>query len=366
MDALLLSCRSGVQFHLGAGSLEETSELLHADTLFSALTNVYELAYGAAGTWVEWVQSGRIRFSSGLHCAELSWRGGEPVFFVPRPPLRYVPGRDEPSYGKRLRRVEYVSLGVLAEISAHLVGAETDDVPGCDLDLLALPAFGGRYACTCEEIAPLGPADIEAGDLVSTVVVPRVEVRSLTGEDAFYHASGITFNRVVLPGGQEVRGHFYVLVQHSLEPAEWQRFLACVRLLGDEGVGGERSAGYGWFENVSVEQVSLPGAEEADAISCTLAPLIPADGDELARALHYDLFLRGGGSIGEHGNPRLHRRRVRVMREGALFQGPVRGSLVDVTPDERLLDLRPGDPPPPPLLRSGLAFTLGLAGSAGA
>lgn len=352
MHALLLRCRSGVQFHLGAGSLEETSELLHADTLFSALAHVYALAYDAAGEWVELVRAGRIRFSSGLHCAERSWRPGEPIFFVPRPALRYAGTGRDPSYAKRLKRVRYVSLGVLAEIRAHLCAGAADELPACELDLLDFPQIGGRYACTPDEIAPYGARDVQDDDLSSTVLVPRVEVRSPTGEDAYYHASGITFIPIGLPDEENLRGHFYVLVEHALEPDEWRRFLACVRLLGDEGVGGERTAGYGWFEDVKEAQVAIPATDAGAGITMSLAPVIPAGDDEFSRALHYELFLRGGGSIGLHGEPRLHRKRVRVMREGALFRGTPRGSLVDVSPDD--------NPNPHPLLRNGLAFALGL------
>lgn len=351
MEALLLRCRSGVQYHLGATALDDTSELLHADTLFSALANVYALAYDAE-EWVSHVREGRIRISSGLHCAELSWRP-DPVFFVPRPPLRYTVVADDPSRAKRLKRVRWVSLGILVEIRAHLEFPTTpDDVPSCALNLLDYPLLGGQYACTDRELAPLRRDEVPAAPFRATLARPRVQVRTPVVEDTYYHAAGLTFTPVSLSEGRSIRGHFYVLVEHELDPDAWRRFLACVRLLADEGVGGERTAGYGWFEEVRAIPLQFHAAGPGDGVHLTLAPVIPADDDELERALHYELFLRGGGSLGAHGDPALHRRRVRMLREGALFRGPVRGRVVDVSPDV--------NPFPHPLLRCGVNFPLPL------
>jgi CRISPR-associated protein Csm4 len=353
MRALVLRCRRGVRYHFGETSLQDTSEILHADTLFSALANVYALAYDAAAEWVGHVEEGRIRFSSGLHCAELSWRPDEPVFFVPRPPLRYTGTADDPTAAKRLRHVRHVSLGVLAEIRTHLRPASPpDEVPACTLDLLGFPRIGGGYACTEAELAPVLEREIPPERLYAMQTLPRVEVRTPEMEDNFYHAAGLTPASVRLAGGREIRGHFYVLVEHALDAAAWQRFLACVRLLADEGVGGERSAGYGWFEEVREASVPLPGEVGAEALSLALAPVVPADDEEFARAIRYDLFLRGGGSLGRRGEPSMHRQRVRMLREGALFQGPARGRLVDVSPEN--------NPFPHPLLRSGIHFPLPL------
>ncbi|HEU0078286.1 MAG TPA: hypothetical protein VFQ76_11585, partial [Longimicrobiaceae bacterium] len=348
----VLRCRRGVRFHFGETSLLNTSELLHADTLFSALTNVYALAYDAAEEWVEHVRDGRIRVSSGLHCAELSWRP-EPVFFVPRPPLRYAAAADDPSAAKRLRHLRYVSMGVLAEMQAHLQPAPAPDaVPACTLDLLALPRIGGGYACTEAELAPVLGRDLPPDRLYTTQTLPRVQVRTATVEDNFYHAAGLAPATVDLPDGRSIRGHFYVLVEHSLDEQAWQRFLACVRLLADEGIGGERTAGYGWFEAVQPVSAPVPAASGPAPLVLSLSPVIPADENEFASALRYDLFVRGGGSLGKRGDPEMHRQRVRMLREGALFRGPVRGRLVDVSPEE--------NPLPHPLLRSGINFPLPL------
>jgi CRISPR-associated protein Csm4 len=351
---MLLRCRPGVQFHLGETSLEDSSELLHADTLFSAFANTWALAYGSADEWVTWVREGRVRLSSGLHCLEVPGRD-EPVFFVPAPPLRWINRDGVPLPPRRLKAVRHVSLGVLAKIRAALrVSANVDALPVCALDLLdnlAFPRLGGGYACTEEEIG-VSASELPPNSFLHRVSRPRLQARSTSAFDNYYHAHAVSFSPVPLPGRGEIRGHFYTVLDDSLNADELRRFEGCARLLADEGVGGERSVGYGCFEEVRF----LDAPRELDTtgmgVSLSLSPVVPADNDELQRALHYTLFLRGGGSIGVHGDAERHRSRVRMMREGALFRVPVRGRLVDVSPSEG----GPGHP----VLRNGLCFALPL------
>jgi CRISPR-associated protein Csm4 len=351
MHVLVFRCRDGAQFHFGETSLEDSSELLHADTLFSAFANLYALAYDAAEEWIAHVREGRIRFSSGMHCVELPGRT-EPLFFVPLPRVRFA-GALDGAAARRLRKLRFVSMGVLERIRHRLSDGEAlDDLPLCDLDPLSFPRLAGGYACTEEELLPVKVGDIPQIPFISMTSRPRLEKRTLEVEDSFYHATAVAFASVPLVGGQMMRGHFYVVVEHALEEGAWRRFVACARLLADEGVGGERSSGYGWFESVEVREAPSVFDRGAASVSLALSPVIPMDDEEFSRALHYKLFLRGGGSLGLRGDADLHRRRVRMMREGALFRGKVAGRMVDVSP----LQNSRGHP----LLRSGVAFTLAL------
>lgn len=351
MHLLLLRCRDGAHFHLGETSLEDSSELLHADTLFSALANVYALAYGAAEEWIGHVRDGRVRFSSGLHCVELPGRE-EPIYFVPLPQLRYATAGADGSAARRLRGVRYVSLGVLERIRAGVASGEGgDELPECSLDVLAFPRLAGGYACTEKELEPLG-GSVPVEPFAVVTSRPRLERRTLEVEDSFYHATALSFAPVPVAGGGVLRGHFYVLVDHSLDGDAWRRFVACTRLLADEGVGGERSSGYGALVETEIREAPAAFSGGSHAVFLSLAPTIPADEDELSRALYYRLFLRGGGSLGLRGDADLHRRRVRMMREGALFRGRVAGRLVDVSP--------PRNERGHPVLRSGFSFPLAL------
>lgn len=361
MHAVLFRCRDGARFHFGEQGLDDTSELLHADTLFSALTNVYARAYGDADPFVDHVRAGRLRFSSGLHCATLSWTDA-PVFFVPRPPLRYGAYEGSPTAMKQLRRLRYVSLALLRRIGASLEPGPDGARPRCPLDLRAQPRLAAGYACTEDDLGERTDLARVLAErrLGATRDLPHVAVHKSTREDAFYHITSLQMNALRLPGGATVQPHFYALLDHDLPAEAWRRVQACLRLVADEGVGGKRTSGLGQFEGVDLVDIEMANLPDAAAVGdaawhLTLSPVVPRDDAEFKRAVHYALTRRGGGALGREGDPRHHRKQVRMMREGALFRGPARGRLVDVSPAV--------NPYPHPVLRSGIALTIALTPS---
>lgn len=349
MQAIVLHCADGARFRLGETSLESVSPYLHADTLFSALCNVYAQVHDDAEGFIDRVRSGRLRFSSGFFAVECSWLPDRYLYFVPRPPLRYGKADMDP---KKLRRIKFVSLGALDRIGRKL---RMGDVPATDVDLTALPTLGAAFACTPEELGPEAPAGLKEARFHSVETETHVKVHQPTRTDALYQEANLTFHTARLDtaaSSSYVRGHFYILCEHSLEPAEWRRFLGCVRLLADEGVGGSRSGGCGQFEAVDVrDDVPVPANRDA-ALYLSLAPAVPEDDDAFEAARVYDLMTRAGGHTGM-----ARHRRVRMLREGALFARPIGGRLVEVTPDPGEVRL------PHPIYRSGLSFTLPLGTS---
>ncbi|WP_456427208.1 type III-A CRISPR-associated RAMP protein Csm4 [Rhodocaloribacter sp.] len=348
MQAILLRCADGARFRLGDTSLESVNPYLHADTLFSALCNVYAQVHDDADGFIEMVRSGRLRFSSGMFALEASWLPGRYLYFVPRPPLRYGNGNVDP---KKLRRIKYVSLGALDRIGQ---GLQPGDVPATDVDLTALPTLGSAFACTPDELGPHAPADLEQVAFHAISAETHVKVHQPTRTDALYQEANLTFRTAHLgtpDAPARVRGHFYVLCEHTLEPPEWRRFLGCVRLLADEGVGGSRSSGCGQFEAVEVREDVPLSAGRDGALYLSLAPVVPEDDDAFAAARVYDLMTRAGGHAGM-----ARHRRVRMIREGALFVRPIGGRLVEVTPEYEPDEARR----PHPIYRSGLSFTLPL------
>ncbi|GIV62387.1 MAG: type III-A CRISPR-associated RAMP protein Csm4 [Rhodothermaceae bacterium] len=344
MQAIVLRCADGTRFRLGETSLESVSPYLHADTLFSALCNVYAQVHDDAEGFIDLVRSGRLRFSSGFFAVECSWLPGRYLYFVPRPPLRYGKGEVDP---KKLRRIKFVSLGVLGRIGQSL---KPGDIPKAEIDLASLPTIGTAFACTPEELGPDAPADLLEARFHSVEAETHVLVHQPSRTDALYQEANLTFRTAHLYTGASafyIRGHFYVLCRHTLDSNEWRRFLGCLRILADEGVGGSRSGGCGQFEDVEVRNDVAVQTSTQAGLYLSLAPTVPEDDSAFAAARVYDLMTRAGG----HAGPARHRR-VRMIREGALFDRPIDGRLVEVTPETSSL--------PHPIYRSGLSFTLPL------
>ena len=114
-----------------------------------------------------------------------------------------------------------------------------------------------------------------------------------------------------------------------------------LRVLGDTGIGGERSAGYGIFDLHS-EPADIESEREADRF-VTLSPICPRDTDELNALIQgdvgYTLEERSGWISSTEGSG-LRRQQVWMFGEGSVLSGD--GAQVG-----RLVDLKPGACPHP-------------------
>jgi CRISPR-associated protein Csm4 len=129
---------------------------------------------------------------------------------------------------------------------------------------------GGAAWATHEELKRLDPwMDEEADDVVlwRTAVVPRVTLDRISSASEIWH-----FGETCLAKGAGL--WFGVDLSLPREHEIIRRLEASLRLLGDHGLGGERSAGLGLFEIGQVEQVTLPVVPDANHF-ITLAPVCP-------------------------------------------------------------------------------------------
>jgi CRISPR-associated protein Csm4 len=135
------------------------------------------------------------------------------------------------------------------------------------------------------------------------------------------------------------------------EERVWVGLAPVVRLLGEEGLGGKRSQGYGVFTPEFVDDFSLPTAPQPRAY-LVISLVYPAGAEEVrGNLVSYQLLQRTGWLESGPQNTQLLHRRVLMFAEGSVFRRPPRGQVVDVTPPQFHQH---------PVLRSGLAFNLGV------
>ncbi len=343
MNAILLYPKDYAQFRLGEGSLDESGEVLHSDTLFSALANIYALAFEKADEFVHHVETGKLRFSSGLFGLEFV-KEEKRIFFVPKPELNYEIDENnkeeknkKTNERKKIKKVQFVSLGVLKELAKR-----NNDT--FKLNLNEYVIIGGKFLTRKEEVSN---EHLESEKFISIQTAPKVFVRKEVKKDAFYHESNLQFLPIQIEGETIAKGFFYFLFEHSLSETELQEFQAAVRLLADEGIGGSRSTGCGHIEEVRFEEIAI---ENSGQSFLGLALVSPNSDDEFQAAVQYDLIMRGGGSMGKYDNYKNHRKRARFIREGAIFNSAVQGKLVDISPEENAL--------PHKILRNGINFSI--------
>lgn len=318
-------------FHLGERGIgyEETSELVHADTLFGALCAVWSLLYGDAAVSADLLPDGSPDWRPPFLVSSAFPRAG-PVRFYPKP-LLPPPDGDV----RRWKDVEWVSEAVFR--------AWLEDKP------VPQPVFvhGGEVALTGPEreaaLAELPSRDPEI-PYWKVVRVPRVTLDAASNASELWH-----FGRLHFAPGCGL--HLWVDL-HRLE----DRFWTALRVLGDVGVGGDRSAGHGLF-TVTHRSEDPPWPRAADRF-VTLSPVYPRK-DQVAGLLAdgcaYRLVTRTGWIGAALATP-YRRRAVRLIAEGSVLAGSsdgLWGSLVDVTPDA-VPDL------PHRVYRWGYAFPAGV------
>lgn len=281
--------------HLGTREQvpESSGEFIRSDTLFSALCHCLLLLYGP------------VRLQEML-CLFLS---GKPPFLVSsafprRGDTLYFPlPKNQLPVSRDLKKVRFVAR---ADFEKIIAGAPLDE------DMDCLPAIGHPGN-------PRLPW--------STVAVPHVSpsrTNNTPGDTFFF--SGETWY-------QRDAGLFFLA---AVRDRRWEKpFAAALRLLAEEGVGGDRSSGKGVFAPPETEtgfRLEEP-AGAGGLVTLSLYFPVPAETGAMA-AGYYDLLERRG-YVFSPVNRALRRRAVRMFEEGSVFPVPAggdHGCLVDVTP----------------------------------
>ena len=158
---------------------------------------------------------------------------------------------------------------------------------------------------------------------------PRVTIDRQTNSTSVYEQSGWTFTE---------GGGLYFLLELRDEGIR-KALELCIALLGESGIGSDRSVGWGHFE-VEINPVAADSEwselfieRTSGTISyCTLSLCCPANTSEAEIAVSYDIISRSGWILSSSSFVQAKRRECKMFVEGSLFQHPVSGRLADVTP----------------------------------
>jgi CRISPR-associated protein Csm4 len=156
---------------------------------------------------------------------------------------------------------------------------------------------------------------------IKTNVRSRVALNRITEESNLYFVGETVFNK-------ELSGlYFAVECQHDI----FQKLKQLFEFLREEGIGGERSLGYGRFNAEYEENFKIPNVADGEKY-ITLSLYSPKDQEELDNsAISYQLLRRSGWSI--IGEKHLLQKEVLMFSEGSVFHKPVKGRIVNVAPD---------------------------------
>ncbi len=323
MKTIILKSKPGSLFRLGDGSLNDVSDIIHSDTLFSAIANIYELAYNKGEEFIRFVNEGKINFSSAFPLLEDTIQN-KIIYFLPKPNFQIKIKNLE---GKKEKKIKFVSLNTFKLIVENLDRNKLE----VEIDSVSLEIIDDKY-CTLKDELNISSIPEELRAFIKEIISPKTAVHKETQEDSFYFQTDLQLIPISeIEKGIQYLPHFYFFLEHTLSQDEFRQFTSCLRILADEGIGGDRSAGKGKFEDVIIREIDFD-IENTNGLFVNLAMFNPKDQSEFENCLAYDIKKRGGGDLGSDGNEDYHRKQVRMITEGSLVKGKVEGRVLDVSP----------------------------------
>lgn len=303
--------RSPAHFgELGIG-IEETSERVRSDTLFSAWITGYVRLFGGKAV--------KELLDKFLAEPEPPFRlsstfiyriqNGHETFYLPHPkrfPHKYPVG-DDMEFSKEYKKLNYLPLDIWKRWYQSQQGFAKDDLESDNL---------ASYK-----------------DAYKIDKVPKVSIDRTTRATNFYHTGFVQFRWEE----KNKSGLYFLLMMPKADPELEADLKAVLKFLGEEGIGGERSSGAGRFEVTSWENLPKVWKDVVEAPGDMYSLIStfwdsPLDNALLENA-SYELQERGGWITSPSSGRKKRRKSVQMFIEGSVFPVIPQGKLADVTPD---------------------------------
>lgn len=347
MKAVVLKCEPGSHFHFGKyapdddTALNDSDDLMHSDTLFSALINTCQDCFGNAQDMVDAFAAGQVRISSLFYCLEQNTGSAAEryAWLLPKPVSFNL---FESADYKSFRSIRFISKKVW----------ETVGDPVSMLDITRYQRIGqkGMAVIAGDEIRlPEEEKELILPqlELYKIETLPKVKVRDVPGERGIYQltVTGIADNTQLVPG---LYVHFYFLLDDAgLNETLRENLLAVIEMLRYNGIGAERTTIGKIVDTEIVNDWKIVMEDEDPDHKATMSLLSPRR-DDPNKMKCYKTIIRGGRRIGKPGADERSKpdylKSVRMAAEGAIVQKQIAGQLADVSPGNTRSYLRNGIP----------------------
>ena len=340
------------QLHLGRATgaaqtgslgLEKTETYIPADTLFSAICQTWATFYDTANLtdflnqYMAENGSLPITLTSAFPFAHDIYLFPKPLTRANHPPVK-EDEEDNSTLYKKSKRVQFVSRSLFENII-------TGNPPTFDEKDRENVITSEKVWVSPDEKKQLKQAMGEKLSIWETTTRPWVSINRQTEESSIWHVETVQFNKCC---------GLWFAVNYDSEETQ-QKIETLLRVLGDNGIGGERNAGYGLFDFDEVA-LEIPTAEDSTQF-VTLSPICPKSSEQLEHLLKGDIAYNLNpltGWVGSHGTYK-RRKQINMFAEGSvlnLSDKPV-GRLVKLTPEKH----------PHHVYRYGYAWQVGIKGA---
>lgn len=291
MEYIVCKVNPKTSFHIGVkeGGLEETLHHIPSDTLFSAFCNVYRLIYGK-----EKLEALLQKFNENppfIFSSVYPTINGKLLFPLPKNII--LKSKDDE---KKLKKVEFISEDIFRKV---LEGE--------------LPEISERWILQDGKVIVAG-ADKEE-KIWMDINTPRVTIDRITIASQIYYMGEVKFKEKL----------FFLI---DLRENEYKKEVeTTIRVMGDEGIGGERTYGKGLFKVEEFEKIKFDEIENPWYI--TLSMFYPRK-EEITGIEGYFEIVERGGWVYSLEEKYKRRKFIRMFAEGSVFNRKITGKLVKV------------------------------------
>ncbi len=330
-------------FGSSRGRIKET---FSSDQLYSAIINNIAILYSRdkLEESINYIFD-KILFSSmfyGIDIIDKSQNSTiKTIYFLPKPEgsIEYKDNQqlnkqleeDTMLMRKKIKEVSYLSIDAFKNV----INSWDKDEKYFNYNLFKLKYLGEKFACTLEELQDLRDLKNITGSLkfINTNTRQRVIVgrKNDQSEDTYF----INDLEIIHMETEKykIKPFMYFLYDGQLT----EEIKASIHILCDEGIGGKRSIGMGFFKKT--EQINVPLLEEEEYERngfISLSTYYPSK-EEVDNLTFFQLENRDG-YIYSKGGQSLRKQKIRIVKEGSVFSSKVKGQVVDVTPVNSNLD----------------------------
>lgn len=274
--------------HLGEreGFREGTEKFIHSDTLFSAFCHNYLLLYGKEE--LEKLLKNFYNNNPSFIISSAFPYWNDRLYFP-------IPENQLPKE-KRLKKKDFIEKSGFEEL---LFGTSVEKI----VESKFIPNENNKNPYT----------------IIDT---PRIALSRFTNQpgENYFHFGEIFYN--------DNAGLFFLYILYDIKFEK--RFISTIRLMCDEGIGGDRSSGKGFFEQPIFDEIKIKVPDSSNAITLSLYLPLPGELTDLDKS-YYKIITRKG-YIYSLQTQSLRKRSVRMFAEGSVFSSKKVGRLADVTP----------------------------------
>jgi len=325
-----LICGSNTKIRIGRFDRNDTDDIIHSDTLFSAIITCFNLLYGdeKIQDFINEFENGNIKLSSVFYLAEVFKKNDSNEFnflktirFVPKPfiniSLENSEADEELVNRKKIKKLKFISEKVFTDIIGNFNGEVSNFDLKKDKEYIK-----DEFCYDKSELNYSFKSSFKINLVEYKNSIDRETNNSIKNESPFTELD-ICLNDI-FEGEYLLRPHLYFYV--DINPDFEKEFNTCIRLMCDEGLGGERSFGKGTFQGVEIYDSDL---EINSKVNINLS-LKSTDKEEIKSLkntiVSYDSMVRSGWINDSK------KKSVRMIKEGSVFKSKLSGQIADLTP----------------------------------